>query len=54
MNVNLYGCRGQWLMVDLGLTFAGPDYPGIDLILPDLEFIEKHQDRSPGLSSLMP
>ena len=22
MNVNLYGCRGQWIMVDLGLTFA--------------------------------
>ena len=19
MNVNLYGCRGQWIMVDLGL-----------------------------------
>jgi ribonuclease J len=34
MNVNLYGCRGQWIMVDLGLTFAGPDYPGIELILP--------------------
>ncbi|HUE78110.1 MAG TPA: ribonuclease J [Sphingomicrobium sp.] len=49
MNVNLYGCRGQWLMVDLGLTFAGPDYPGIDLILPDLEFIEKHQDRLAGI-----
>lgn len=49
MNVNLYGCRGQWLMVDLGLTFAGPDYPGIDLILPELEFIEKQQDRLAGI-----
>ena len=49
MNVNLYGCRGQWLMVDLGLTFAGPDYPGIDLILPDLEFIERQQDRLAGI-----
>jgi ribonuclease J len=49
MNVNLYGCRGQWLMVDLGLTFADPDYPGIDLILPDLEFIEKQQDRLAGI-----
>ena len=28
MNVNLYGCRGKWLMADLGLTFADPDYPG--------------------------
>jgi ribonuclease J len=41
MNVNLYGCRGKWLMADLGLTFADPDYPGIDLILPELEFIEQ-------------
>jgi ribonuclease J len=49
MNVNLYGCRGQWLMVDLGLTFAGPDHPGIDLILPDLEFIEDQQDRLAGI-----
>ena len=49
MNVNLYGTRGQWLMVDLGLTFADPDYPGIDLILPDLEFIEKQRDKLAGI-----
>jgi mRNA degradation ribonuclease J1/J2 len=28
MNVNLYGCDGKWLMVDLGMTFADPAYPG--------------------------
>lgn len=49
MNVNLYGCRGQWIMVDLGLNFAGPDYPGIELILPDLEFIESQQERLVGI-----
>jgi ribonuclease J len=49
MNVNLYGCRGQWIMVDLGLTFADPSYPGIELILPDLEFIEDHQERLAGI-----
>ena len=49
MNVNLYGCRGQWIMVDLGLTFADPSYPGIDLILPELEFIEKQQDQLAGI-----
>lgn len=43
MNVNLYGCQGKWIMVDLGLTFAGGDYPGVDLVLPDLEFIEAHK-----------
>ncbi len=49
MNVNLYGCRGKWLMVDLGLTFADTFYPGIDLILPELEFIEQQQDRLVGI-----
>jgi len=49
MNVNLYGCRGQWIMVDLGLTFADTAYPGIDLILPDLEFIENQQERLAGI-----
>ncbi len=36
MNVNLYGCQGKWLMADLGLSFADPAYPGIDIVLPDL------------------
>jgi ribonuclease J len=41
MNVNLYGCRGQWLMVDLGMTFGGDEYPGIDLVFANLDFIEE-------------
>jgi ribonuclease J len=49
MNVNLYGCRGKWLMADLGLTFSDPDYPGIELILPDLEFIEQRMDDLVGI-----
>src|ERR671912_2786512 len=43
MNVNLYGCDGKWVMVDLGITFADPAYPGVDLILPDLAFIEERK-----------
>lgn len=49
MNVNLYGTDGKWLMVDCGMTFGDPDYPGIDLILPDLEFIEKRRKDLVGL-----
>jgi ribonuclease J len=49
MNVNLYGCKGKWIMVDLGLTFAGNDYPGIDLVLPDLEFIESRRSDLLGI-----
>lgn len=44
MNVNLYGCEGKWIMVDLGMTFADPAYPGVELVLPDLAFIEERRD----------
>ena len=45
MNVALYGVGPQrkrkWLMVDCGVTFADAHYPGIDVVLPDLRFIEE-------------
>ena len=49
MNVNLYGCQGKWLMVDMGVTFADPAYPGVDLILPDLQFIEEQAGNLIGI-----
>ena len=49
MNVNLYGCNGKWVMVDLGLTFADPAYPGVELVLPDLSFIEERRDDLLGI-----
>ncbi|WP_423142483.1 ribonuclease J [Parablastomonas sp. CN1-191] len=49
MNVNLYGCRGKWLMVDLGMTFSGGEYPGVDLVFADLDFIERERDNLLGV-----
>lgn len=53
MNAALYGFgpkgRRKWLMVDLGVAFAGPELPGIDLILPDLAFIERNRKDLVGL-----
>ncbi len=49
MNVNLYGCQGKWVMVDLGMTFGDPTYPGIELVLPDLSFIEERRDDLLGI-----
>ena len=44
MNAALYGFgppqRRKWIMVDCGLAFAGPDLPGIDLLMPDISFVE--------------
>jgi ribonuclease J len=44
MNVNLYGCRGKWLMVDLGMSFGAAEYPGTELMFADPEFIEERAD----------
>jgi ribonuclease J len=46
MNVYLYGFgppdARQWLMVDLGITFPGETEPGVDVVLPDLRFLEEN------------
>jgi len=44
MNVNLYGCQGKWLMVDLGMSFGANEYPGTELLFADPEFIEERAD----------
>lgn len=45
MNATLYGFgprkRRKWIMVDCGVAFAGPELPGVDLIFPDIGFIER-------------
>jgi glyoxylase-like metal-dependent hydrolase (beta-lactamase superfamily II) len=49
MNVNLYGCRGKWLMVDLGMSFGAAEYPGTELMFADPEFIEDRADDLLGI-----
>ena len=49
MNVNLYGCRGKWLMVDLGMSFGAAEYPGTELMFADPEFIEERAEDLLGI-----
>lgn len=48
MNLALYGYGApnhrQWIMVDCGVTFPGPDLPGVDLVLADISFIRKQRN----------
>ena len=39
MNLNLYGYDGQWIMVDLGVSFADDTMPGSTSIMADPAFI---------------
>ncbi|ENN91757.1 ribonuclease J [Bartonella schoenbuchensis] len=53
MNLAAYGfgpkdCR-EWLLVDMGVSFAGPELPGANLILPDIHFLENEKHNVRGL-----
>ncbi|PPD45922.1 MAG: MBL fold metallo-hydrolase [Methylocystis sp.] len=71
MNLALYGYgpprARKWLMVDCGLGFPGADLPGIDVVFPDIAFVEKiakdlvaicithaHEDHIGALATLWP
>src|SRR5437016_1700969 len=53
MNLAIYGLgdarRRQWIAVDLGVSFAGEELPGIDLILPDIRYLVEERDNLLGL-----
>lgn len=49
MNLNLFGCDGRWLMVDLGVTFGDESIPGLDVVMPDPSFIAERREKLEGL-----
>ena len=71
MNLALYGYgspkQREWIMVDCGVTFPGPELPGVDLVLPDVDFVKglgkqlkaiiithAHEDHYGGLAQIWP
>jgi ribonuclease J len=53
MNLALYGLGsdggGDWLCVDMGVAFAGEDLPGINLMVPDISFLEEERKNLAGI-----
>ncbi len=49
MNLNLYGYGGQWLMLDCGVTFGDDSQPGLDVVMPDPQFIVERRDKLLGI-----
>jgi ribonuclease J len=54
MNLSIYGLGNRhqrsWLAVDLGVSFGDEEHlPGIDLIMPDIKFLEKERKNLVGL-----
>jgi ribonuclease J len=53
MNLAMYGFgpadNREWLVVDMGVSFAGPEQPGADLILPDIRYLEAEKHNLRGI-----
>lgn len=54
MNLSIYGLGNRhqrsWLAVDLGVSFGDEEHlPGIDLIMPDITFLEKERKNLMGI-----
>ncbi len=52
-NMNLYGFGEpndhKWIIVDCGITFAEDNIPGVDLIIPDPDFIYQNKKNCLGI-----
>ena len=53
MNLYLYGYgyegAREWLIVDMGVTFGSEYEPGVDIIMPDIRFLEEERHNIVGL-----
>lgn len=49
MNLNLYYYQGKWLMIDLGIGFADEYLPGIEVVLPNIDFLHEIEKDIVGL-----
>ena len=44
-NLTLFEYNGEMVILDCGMTFPDADMPGIDYVLPDFSYIERHKDQ---------
>jgi ribonuclease J len=53
MNLALYGlgteAGGSWICVDMGVSFGDETTPGVDLIMPDIRFLESERRNLAGI-----
>ena len=49
MNANLYHYEDKWILIDLGISFPDETDLGIDVLLPDFEFIKSLGDDFLGI-----
>lgn len=49
MNLNAYRYKGKWILIDLGIGFAGEHLPGIEVVVPNIDALIPHKADILGL-----
>lgn len=48
-NMTLFECDDEILIVDCGIGFPDEDMPGIDLVIPDMTYLESNKEKIKGV-----
>ena len=48
-NMTLFECGDEMLIVDCGIGFPDEDMPGIDLVIPDMSYLESNREKLKGV-----
>ena len=44
-NMTLIEYKSEMIVVDMGVLFAGDDYPGVNYLIPDIKYLEDNRDK---------
>lgn len=44
-NMTIVEYKGEMLVIDMGVLFAGEDYPGVNYLIPDIKYLEDNRDK---------
>ena len=44
-NMTLIEYKSEMIVVDMGVLFAGDDYPGVNYMIPDIKYLEDNRDK---------
>ncbi len=44
-NMTIVEYKNEIVLIDMGTLFAGPDYPGVNYMVPDVQYLEDNKDK---------
>ncbi|MDO5451845.1 MAG: RNase J family beta-CASP ribonuclease [Candidatus Saccharibacteria bacterium] len=44
-NMTIVEYKGEMVVIDMGVLFAGDDYPGVNYLIPDIKYLEDNRDK---------